>query len=236
MRLNIAICDDERAQAEYVMSSVRQWADARGHICEIITFSSAEGFLFEYSENKSFDILLLDVEMGRMNGIQLAKRLRDSGCEAQIIFVTGYPEFISDGYDVAALHYLLKPLNREKLGQVLDRAVSNLEKAPRTITFSSGKELLRLRADAIRYGESDGHYVLLHTTEGEHRLRMTVPELAEHLGDGFVRPNRSFVVGLHFVVKVTKTAVELDGGKEIPLAKGSYDVINLALIKYLREH
>lgn len=236
MRLTFAICDDEKNQTEYILSVARAWAEDRGHICGFMTFSSAENFLYEYSENKIFDILLLDVEMGAMNGVELAKRLRRDGCMSQIVFITGYPEFIGEGYDVAALHYLLKPLDREKLFTVLDRAVKNLEKAPRKVCLPSGKELLRLRADSIRFGESDGHYVLLHTTEGEYRLRMTVPELADNLGDGFVRPSRSFVVGLKYVSRITKTAVVLDDGREIPMSKGCYDEINLVLVKYLREN
>lgn len=236
MELKIAICDDEQSQVEYLSGVVSAWAEKSRHVVEVKTYSSAKAFLFDYSEEKDFDILLLDIEMPGMNGMDLAKAIRNENNAMQIVFITGYPEFISEGYDVAALHYLLKPLNCEKLRQVLDRAVLNFEKSPRMITFPSGKELLRLRADAIRFGESDGHYVLIHTTEGEYRLRMTVPELVERLGDGFVRPNRSFVIGLRFVCRVTKTAVILDDGKEIPMAKGSYDRINLLLVKFLREN
>jgi DNA-binding LytR/AlgR family response regulator len=78
--------------------------------------------------------------------------------------------------------------------------------------------------------------VLLHTRDEEIRLRMTVSELEETLGEGFCRPSRSFIVGLAHISRITKTDVVLDSGASVPLGKGMYDSVNLALIKYLREN
>jgi len=76
MKLKIAICDDEQEQIEYITSLVSFWGAKEGHNCEIRTFLSAEAFLFEYEDDKSYDILLLDVEMKNITGIELAKRIR----------------------------------------------------------------------------------------------------------------------------------------------------------------
>ena len=73
MKYRIAICDDEQNQIEYITSIVASWSAHEGHSCEIRMFASAEAFLFEYEEDKAYDILLLDVEMKNMNGIELAK-------------------------------------------------------------------------------------------------------------------------------------------------------------------
>ena len=234
MNLNIAICDDDLRQAEYIKNIVTDWSASSKHPAEVFTFPSAEAFLFEYSENKNFDILLLDIEMGKMNGIELAKRLRAGDCEAQIVFITGYPDFIAEGYEVSAVHYLMKPIKPEKLSEVLNRAIVRMEQAPRYFLFSSGKESFRIHADSIYYAESDGHYVVLHTSEGEYRFRMTVPELESHLDSAFYRCSRSFIVGLKYVTRITKTSVILENGMELPLGKGQYDDINLKLIQYLR--
>jgi len=235
MNLNIAICDDEISQAEYIKNITINWAEHENHRTEIATFPSAEAFLFEYSENKNFDILLLDIEMGKMNGVELAKRLRSENCGAQIIFITGYPDFIAEGYEVSAIHYLIKPVKKEKLHEVLSRATARMEQAPRFFVFSSGKESYRINADDIRYAESAGHYVLLHTTSEDYRFRMTVPELEGHLDHAFYRCSRSFIVGLKHIAHITKAAVVLEDGTELPLAKGQYDDINLKFIQYLRE-
>ena len=88
MKFKIAICDDEQNQIDYMASIVASWSAHAGHNCEIRTFASAEAFLFEYEEDKAFDILLLDIEMENMNGIELAKRIRKDHNRAEIIFIT----------------------------------------------------------------------------------------------------------------------------------------------------
>ena len=93
MNLNIAICDDEQLQTEYLKNLVTEWAAQSGNSTKICTYPSAESFLFEYSEDQSFDILLLDIEMGKLSGIELAKEIRKNNSTIQIIFTTGtrYP-------------------------------------------------------------------------------------------------------------------------------------------------
>ena len=125
--MHIAICDDNPADAAYVQHLLTQWAEARGADCQVELFSSAERFLFRYDEDRSFDILLLDVEMGGMDGVTMARRVRRDNQSVQIVFITGYSDYIAEGYDVAALHYLMKPVSREKLFSVLDRAAEQLQ-------------------------------------------------------------------------------------------------------------
>ena len=94
MKLKIAICDDEQNQIEYITSLVSSWSAGEGHSCEIRTFTSAEEFLFQYEDNKTYDILLLDVEMKNITGIELATRIRKDNNRAEIVFITSHFEFI----------------------------------------------------------------------------------------------------------------------------------------------
>ena len=106
-----AVCDDERADALYVSDFIKKWASDHEVMVHVEEFPSAEAFLFEYEEVQTFDILFLDIEMKAdgMNGIELAAKLRERDHAIQIVFVTGYMDYIAEGYDVKALHYLLKP-------------------------------------------------------------------------------------------------------------------------------
>ena len=106
MKYKIAICDDSGADRQFVLNMVRAWASSAGHTVHIDDFPSAESFLFRYAEESDYDILLLDIEMGAMDGVTMAKELRKSNDTVQIIFITGYSDYISEGYEVAALHYL----------------------------------------------------------------------------------------------------------------------------------
>ncbi len=108
-----------------------------GHTAELLRFPSAEAFLFHYAEDKSCDILLLDVEMGAMNGVELAKRIREENDALQIVFITGYTDYIAEGYDVSALHYLVKPVSREKALRRARPRGAAAEKAPSASCCSS---------------------------------------------------------------------------------------------------
>ena len=153
MKYRIAICDDEQNQIEYITSIVASWSAHEGHSCEIRTFASAEAFLFEYEEDKAYDILLLDVEMKNMNGIELAKRIRKDNNRAEIIFITSHFEFVGEGYEVDALHYLIKPISAEKLTQVLTKAAEKLSVEPPSVVISCEGETVKLVIGIAALGE-----------------------------------------------------------------------------------
>ena len=235
MKIHVAICDDSNTDLKYIAQLLNLWGDKKDIYVQSSFFTSAESFLFDYAEHKNYDILLLDIEMGEMDGVTLAKTIRKEDATVQIVFITGYSEYIAEGYEVSALHYLMKPVSREKLARVLDRAAQSLSRQVRAVLLPVGKETLCLPADEIRYAESLGHYMIVHTGDGEFKCRMTAGEAETLLGRGFARCHRSVIVGLRHVARVTKTAVFLTDGTELPLGKGLYDEINRALISTLRE-
>ena len=112
MAYRAAVCDDSPIDAGYVLGLLKSWARERGVPLQTERFPSAEAFRFRYEEDKTFDLLLLDIEMGQMDGVALAKAVRRENETVQIVFVTGYSDYIAEGYEVAALHYLMKPVNR----------------------------------------------------------------------------------------------------------------------------
>jgi len=233
MKLKIAICDDEQKQIEYMKSTVAMWAERNRHLVEISTFSSAEAFLFEYSENKSYDILLLDVEMGKMNGVELAREIRRENHSIQLIFVTGYYEYFSDGFDVSALHYLIKPATNDKLYPVLDRAVASLQYRERSVLVDTGDCKLKIPLADITYIESERVYLIIHTSSGEYRTRLSLTKFSESLDDTFYKVHRSYIVSLKYIRKITRTEIVMDGGDTVPMSRGMYDEVHGALIKYL---
>ena len=121
MKYKIAICDDDAEQRAYVSDLVTLWAKKNRHLTEIKKYAEAKAFLFDWAEEKDFDILLLDIEMPEVNGIDLAKAVRRENSTVQIVFITGFYEYFSDGFDVSALHYLIKPADTAKLFQYWTR-------------------------------------------------------------------------------------------------------------------
>ncbi len=160
--MNIFLCDDNAQERAYIKNLVLDWAAQSGALVSVCEYPSAEALLFDYPE-RCPDILLLDIEMPGMNGIELAKKLRAQAETAQIVFITGYPDFISEGYDVSALHYLLKPVFPDKLFEVLDRAYKAVckGKPPETVVFRAGTETLRFKLSDIEYIAALGHSTVL---------------------------------------------------------------------------
>lgn len=231
MVYRIAICDDSAADAAFVADLLANWARQRNAAIHTELFSSAENFLFRYAEENAFDILLLDIEMGAMDGVTMAKRLRRENDAVQIVFITGYSDYISEGYEVAALHYLMKPVKEEKLFSVLDRAVEKLRKNERVLNLESGGEMIRVHIYQIRYAEVQGNYVTIHAKE-DYTVKMTLSELAAQLDDRFYRAGRSAIVNLTCISRVTKTDIYLNDGTAVPLPRGAYEGLNRAIIAH----
>lgn len=228
MEYNIAVCDDDPADRGYIASLARSWASERGMGVRVTEFPTAESLLFALEDGR-FDILLLDIQMPGMDGVELAKSLRREDETAQIVFVTGYSQYIEEGYEVAALHFLIKPVGPEKLARVLDRAARNLRKAERVLTLEVSGQLARLPLRQITFAEVRGNYVTVHAGE-DYTVKMTLSELENRLDERFLRVGRSFAVNLTLISKVTRKEIVLTDGASVPLPRGAYETVNRAIL------
>ena len=229
MNYKVAICDDSEADRQYIAALAAKWATEADHTVQIDIFNSAENFLFHYTEKKDYDILLLNIEMGRMDGVSMAKKLRQENDTVQIIFITGYSDYISEGYEVAALHYLMKPVSEEKFRAVLYRAVEKLRKNEKVLNLELSGEMVRVPIYQIRYAEVFGNYVTIHALSN-YTVKMTLGKLEEQLDERFYRVGRSALVNLTRISRVTRKEILLDNGITVSLPRGTYDAINRAII------
>lgn len=229
MAYRIAVCDDSPADREYTAGLVRGWAVETDRDVRLSLFSSGENFLFRAEDEGSFDILLLDIEMGAMDGVTLAKKLRQNNETLQIVFITGYSDYIAEGYEVSALHFLLKPVKKEKLFSVLSRAAEKLRRDEKALNLEAGGQLVRVPIYTIRYADVQGNYVTVHGCQ-DFTAKMTLTEVQQELDDRFYRVGRSAIVNLTKISRVTKTEIMLQDGTAIPLPRGAYDGVNRAII------
>ena len=177
--------------------------------------------------------MFLDIEMkpDGMNGVELAAKLRKNDHAIQIVFVTGYMEYIADGYDVEALHYLLKPVTEAKIDSVLERAIQRLKDREKALFLQTADGSMRVLISEIRYLEVRRNYVTIHAEEA-YTVKRTLHELEQELDACFFRTGRSYIVNLRYVRKITKSQVVLKDGAQVPLSRGLYDEINRAMIQY----
>lgn len=226
----ISLCDDNISERGYIKSLVHDWSVQSGTDVSVREYPSAEALLFDYDDHCP-DILLLDIEMPGMNGVELAKSLRARAETVQIVFITGYPDFISEGYEVEALHYLLKPVTREKLFEVLHRAILKISQAERKVLvpFEGGETALSLRE--IYYIEAQRQYSVIHAASGEYRLKTPISELETRLDEYFLRVQRSFIVNLREVLRINRTEVILKNGETVPISRGMADRVGQKIIE-----
>ncbi len=232
MEYRFAICDDNADYAKYIETLAVQWAGQTGFWLETERFPSAEAFLFRYEEKKNFDILLLDIEMTGMDGIELARTVRQDNDTVQIVFITGYADYIAEGYEVSALHYLVKPVNEEKFCQVLTRAVSRLARNEPFLTLDLPSETVRVPLPEIRYLDVQQNYVTIHAKR-DYTLKRSLAEFEAVLDRRFYRVGRSCIVNLTYIRRVTRTEAELTGGERLPLPRGQYEKLNRAIIRQI---
>ena len=137
---------------------------------------------------------------------------------------------MAEGYEVDALHYLVKPVPAEKLRAVLDRAAARLAVEPPSVVIACEEGNVKLYESELLYAESFLHDLVLHTTGPDYRIRESISAFAGRLSADFFRTHRSYLVNLKAVVRIGRTSVLLRGGAEVPLARGKYDAINRAFI------
>lgn len=228
MYIKISICDDSAAERERISSLVSDWTSTSGTDITLNEYSSAEEFLFSYEDCKP-DILLLDVEMPGLNGVELAKKLRAKNRIIQIIFITAYSDYIAEGYEVAALHYLLKPVETEKLFKTLNRAVERVIRDCRSIALETADGTFVTPLYEVRYLEACKNYVTVHS-ERDYTVRRTLSDFSGDLDSRFIKAGRSFIINLLWIKRVLKTEIELKTGEIIPIPKAAFETVNRAII------
>lgn len=236
--LHLAICDDDKALLEALRSEVENWAEQEKTACSVEVYASAEAFLFAWEEKKETDILLLDIEMPGMDGIALTKKLRREGERIGIIIVTGNPDFALEGYDLEVMSYLVKPVKRPKLHAALCRARERMRERRAVLAQLPAGEVERVYVEDICCLESDGHDTILWKRDGgKIRCKTGILQMEQELAgeDGaFFKPHRSYLVNLECVERIGKKEVRMASGALVPIARGKWEDLNWAYMKYYR--
>ena len=233
----IAICEDEKVILDFETSLVKDWAAASGCPLELDTYISSEQFLFESEDKAPYDLLIFDIQMKNMNGMELAKTLRRRGCDAVIIFITGVPDYAIEGYEVGAVRYILKPVKAEVLNGLLANVWKERQKkADDYFVLGQGSDLEKISFDKIIYIEARGHYVFMKGLDFEREWKAGFAETTATFDEKrFFCLRRGLLVNIAHVARITRTDCILDGGETLPVARGIYKELNEAFIEFFRK-
>lgn len=229
--MNIAVVDDERVIREQICGFIRKCSPD----FKISGFAAGEELL---GAGEEFDIIFLDIQMEGMGGIEAARALRQSGADAAVIFITGIREYVFDAFDVSAFHYLLKPIEEQKFVEVLGRAAEEAEKRKgqkeRQIFVRAKNRGYTLSLNSIRYIESRGKKVEIHTEDTVIESYATMDELEGQLGNGFYRCHRGYLVNMAHIVRYDSDSIFLSGGGNVYLTKKKHSEFVKAYMWYLQ--
>lgn len=230
--IRIAICEDEQTLLDQLTGWVKTILDKNMIACNIESFRNGSALL----TREAFDILLLDIAMEPLDGLELAKRLRRRGDESRLVFITAHQQYAIDAYDVQAFHYLVKPVDMEKLEMILLKLCTSLRKErQRALVVRQGAAVRRVPLEMALYLEVLDRKIYLHTAEESVPFYGKLEELEPTLPGIFFRCHRSYIVNLCHVQYYNKEGIRLDNEENIPLSKRRYKAFGLAFMHYLKE-
>jgi len=229
--IRIAVCDDDGRALNRTLEMLKAYKKAE---IQADAYSCGEDLL---AAGKKYDILLLDIDMEGLDGIETAKRVREADKEVKLIYITNYSDYTIFAFAVHAFAYLLKPLKQEELFTQLDEAAYyGLSPAEQELEFQAKEGIVRVCPSEILYFEYQNRQVLLHTTDQIWHLKRKITEVAQEMeAFGFAMPHKSFAVNLYAVQCIHGYDILLTDGSTIPLSQKKSAYFRRKLNEYLAE-
>ncbi|MCL2030154.1 MAG: LytTR family DNA-binding domain-containing protein [Oscillospiraceae bacterium] len=229
----VAICEDEPVFAEEHERLCRSALDRLDIEHQIFRYENAARLLRDFSEGRRYDLFLLDILMDETDGVELAARIREQDAAAAIIFITSTPGYALRGYDVGALHYLMKPLDGGALERLIASDRQRRFRSPRFV-FKSGRQSLNIPMDEIVCLETVGKRVAI-TLLGE---TLDCPGGLLELLKGrrqLVRCHKSFAVNMRNIRELTRTEALAVNGRTIPVSRTYFKDVQKAFLRQMGE-
>lgn len=223
--LRIAICDDDAYFRKKTISIIQDKVNKSASLCEFMEYSSGEEFLADMKTVKKCDLLVLDILMAGINGMDVARQIRANNSNACILFISSHIKFSPEGYSVKAVGYILKDDFFERnISATLEMVIPNLIKRNNEILVKTSSGDMRLIVSKIMCVESNNHYVNFYLSrEKSYSVREKFSNVAqEMLPYDFILIHRGCIVNLNYIKEIKKTYLVLDPDWEINISRDLY--------------
>jgi DNA-binding LytR/AlgR family response regulator len=204
-KMRIAICDDDRNIVEEVQQYIMEIQKQLDVDLELYLFSKANELTNDIHEDKQYDAVILDIEIGNENGIELAKKIKKKYPTTAIIFMTGYHQYVYDVFDVQPCGFLKKPIKKEQVFHVITKAVELCDESP-VLTYSKGGSQYKVYLKDVACITSDKREIVLHTVYGEKSYYGKLDEIEQTLQNqskSFVRVGQSVIINMHYLTEIS---------------------------------
>lgn len=237
--IHVGICDDNPVILKTYWDIITNIVYEEKMQVTIHTFSSGEELIFELSEEVNrLDILYLDILMGKMNGIETAKKLRAMGSNTEIIYLTSSEEYVFESFDTTPLHYILKEdITNDKFKEILMRAIKKKEQKNNDVFIcEAGNVIKKINLDDIFYFEVRNRIVTVYYKEGTFDFYSSMENVEERIHKkGFVRTHRSFIINMKYIDQILKNVILLTNEEEVPIGNTYTKNVKKAFSDYLIE-
>lgn len=219
--MRIAICDDMPIVVHQLHSVLGELREKVDFPYQVDTFTDAEDFLKAREKDGEFDIVFLDVEIGDMNGIEVARTIRTENYDCVIIFISQYDKYYKAAFDVQPFHFLDKPIRREQLLNILVRAGQVINRGKRLFPFTYNRERCHIELNQIIYFVSEKRKVHLYTKSEEYCFYDKLDDIEvriHELNEEFIRIHQSYLVNPVYIKKFRPGCVVLWNDMELPVS------------------
>lgn len=216
---NIVICEDEVYSQESLVSCLKEYTSETGENFNITILNSGEELITKLPNNT--DVLLLDIKMGQLSGMEAARILRSQNNYVRIIFITTMTQFALEGYEVHAYGFIKKPVSFEPFKRQLTDALCSLDRQEgHFISICQGAQTDRINVNNIIYMESFKHNIRIVTINGVQECSCPLVQFENQVKeDPFFRVHRSFLVHYKHIKKINKDTLVMSNGDSILLSK-----------------
>lgn len=222
--VNIVICENDKNDQEFVKAKVVEILDDLNIEYEIKVYNSGDDLLEGY--DKYTDIILLDIQMYGLDGMETARKIREFDDNVEIIFITSFVEYALEGYEVNAYRYLLKPVKDEDLRTSLINCLNDRNFVKRSIVIKEGDTRIKISLKDIMYIEVQGNDITVHTLKDTYRTKGTMSNFETEINsDMFVRCHKSYLVNLEYIKSIKRYTSILVNDEEVPLSRNKYKEI-----------
>ena len=219
--IRIAICDDSFAFLQQTQFLIEHWDAPAAQSIVTELFEDGDALLCAHGKNP-FDIILLDIVMPLLSGIDAAREIREKDKAVKIVFLTTSTEFAIDSYSVKASNYLLKPLIPKTLFHCLDELICDIQSVAKSIVVKGSDFIHRIALSDIEHIEAQLKHVVFFLN-GNRQLHSPEPfytyENALALDDGFFKCHRSYIVNIHHIDSYSHSEIVMRSGRHIPISR-----------------
>ena len=234
--IRIGICDDVIEQLQLQEEILRNITHQLCLNAEVGSFQSGEDLLCEIEQKDSMDIIMLDIEMGGINGVETARMIREKDSRVILIFISFYDQYCKEMISVQPFAFIDKPVSEKQLEPVMKRALKVLGEKEQIFEYTYKKVPRKILIRKIRYFESDKREINIYSTDGIYSFYKKLDEVEmqiEKMDVKFLRISKSYLVNMNYVKEFRYEKVVMDDGKELRIGPTYKDKIRKSYLEMM---